>query len=324
MVKITPPKLPFGKLDIGETFGRKLKIEGVPSDAQPLWKWANNVSLAKLVFTPLGNGVWEATLTIDANQDTIGEHRRTLVIYFNDQRLEIPVTYEIVDGIDYEPMVSQPQPVQATPVPFDPRPAPRPTAPAVVRTLPTPTPQPVARATPAVSSRPTAAARARQARRNESDGAGPIAAAILGILLLFVFAALFALRPVIDTAFNSLATQFAGEPNPSPTATVAPTSNLGAGSVSMQICTDAPVSRVYKGVRGHISNIGEGITINLFNGPSIYSGISASVSAGTGYHITEGPVCADGYTWWYVQLQTDPALEGWIVEADNQFNYLSQ
>ena len=57
----------------------------------------------------------------------------------------------------------------------------------------------------------------------------------------------------------------------------------------------------------------EGANLNLRETPSLDGAVLQKLQPGDTVTILDGPAEADGYTWWYMQVETD-GIEGWAVE----------
>ena len=54
--------------------------------------------------------------------------------------------------------------------------------------------------------------------------------------------------------------------------------------------------------------------------PTTSSAIVQEIAEGTEFNVTDGPQCADGYTWW--KLQFADGSSGWSAEGNDQSYFL--
>lgn len=76
-------------------------------------------------------------------------------------------------------------------------------------------------------------------------------------------------------------------------------------------CGPAKLLRV--GLTGYVQYI-DHIPKNTRVAPSINSEITATLLDGIGFTIIDGPVCADGYNWWRIQILSRPDVTGWFSD----------
>jgi hypothetical protein len=64
-----------------------------------------------------------------------------------------------------------------------------------------------------------------------------------------------------------------------------------------------------------------GIRLNLRQGPSRNARVVRQLRAGSALTIIDGPVVAEGFTWWKFRLYpaTQPPVEGWAVESQEWY-----
>ncbi len=85
-------------------------------------------------------------------------------------------------------------------------------------------------------------------------------------------------------------------------------------------CPGAPVSRVAVGDSACVADIGPS-PLRIRATPEISpDNIVGDVYRGTRVALTDGPACADGYTWWRIQVDAGPA--GWVAEGGPGGYYL--
>ncbi|RME05590.1 MAG: hypothetical protein D6803_08600, partial [Anaerolineae bacterium] len=105
---------------------------------------------------------------------------------------------------------------------------------------------------------------------------------------------------------------------PAPTATpIPPTQPLPTPTPAVDVPAAPGEGVLFVGGYVQISGTG-GDGLNLRAGPGLsfdplYLGLEAEV-----FKVIEGPVQADGYTWWHLQSPSDAAVDGWGVA-----NYLA-
>ncbi|MEP6988573.1 MAG: hypothetical protein ABI970_23425 [Chloroflexota bacterium] len=74
-----------------------------------------------------------------------------------------------------------------------------------------------------------------------------------------------------------------------------------------------PARSLRIGMTGYVQYIDE-IPKNMRVAPSIKSEIAATLLDGIGFTIIDGPVCADGYNWWRIQILSRPDVTGWFSD----------
>ncbi|NWF69547.1 MAG: SH3 domain-containing protein [Chloroflexi bacterium] len=93
-------------------------------------------------------------------------------------------------------------------------------------------------------------------------------------------------------------------PRSSPTPSLAPT---------VPVCPGAPSVQLIRNARGRVLD-DDPRPLNMRSAPGIASAIVWSIGVNTIFDVLDGPVCADGYNWFYIRYDD---LEGWIAEGDN-------
>lgn len=81
----------------------------------------------------------------------------------------------------------------------------------------------------------------------------------------------------------------------------------------------APPARLSVGGQGYVQYIDQ-IPKNMREAPDLDSEVAATLLDGIGFTIIGGPVCADGYNWWQIQILSRPDVIGWL--ADNWITML--
>lgn len=82
-------------------------------------------------------------------------------------------------------------------------------------------------------------------------------------------------------------------------------------------CPGALPSHVVKDFWGFVT-FTDGSSGRLRTQPSLDAGVVASASEGRWFYTIGGPICADGYTWWQVELK-DTYEIGWMAEGGDQY-----
>ncbi len=77
------------------------------------------------------------------------------------------------------------------------------------------------------------------------------------------------------------------------------------------VCGPAKLLRV--GLTGYVQYIDQ-IPKNMRVAPNLQSEIAATLLDGIGFTIIDGPVCADGYNWWRIQILSRPDVTGWFSD----------
>jgi hypothetical protein len=93
-------------------------------------------------------------------------------------------------------------------------------------------------------------------------------------------------------------------------------------SQSWQPCTADYSSRLRAGDSGMVSD-NPPLPNNVRNNPSLSGDVIGKIQPGEQFIILDGPVCNDGWVWWFVQGAYDEnnqALTGWTSEGDSN-NY---
>ncbi|MCA0455151.1 MAG: SH3 domain-containing protein [Chloroflexi bacterium] len=73
------------------------------------------------------------------------------------------------------------------------------------------------------------------------------------------------------------------------------------------------VKNLRTGLTGYVQYIDE-IPKNMRVAPDLQSEVAATLLDGIGFTIIGGPVCADGYNWWQIQILSRPDVTGWFAE----------
>ncbi len=68
------------------------------------------------------------------------------------------------------------------------------------------------------------------------------------------------------------------------------------------------------GLTGYVQYIDQ-IPKNMRVAPNLHSEVAATLLDGIGFTIIDGPVCADGYFWWRIQILSRPDVTGWFAET---------
>lgn len=68
------------------------------------------------------------------------------------------------------------------------------------------------------------------------------------------------------------------------------------------------------------STIIDGSPLNVRSAPSTSAQVARIIPEDTRFTIIGGPVCANGYTWWAVQLED--GLDGWVAESGAEFYFI--
>ncbi|MEZ4672411.1 MAG: SH3 domain-containing protein [Anaerolineae bacterium] len=80
-----------------------------------------------------------------------------------------------------------------------------------------------------------------------------------------------------------------------------------------------PAANLRVGGQGYVQYIDQ-IPKNMRQAPDLDSEVEATLLDGIGFTIIGGPVCADGYNWWQIQILSRPDVVGWL--ADNWITLL--
>ncbi|MFC2028633.1 protein kinase [Chloroflexota bacterium] len=78
-------------------------------------------------------------------------------------------------------------------------------------------------------------------------------------------------------------------------------------------CPGAPPQRMVVGKKGYVCNATNNDFLNLRAGPSVSEMKLRQYGDGRTFSVLGGPVCANNYTWWYIQVSGDP--KGWVAEG---------
>ncbi|MBN1202196.1 MAG: hypothetical protein JXJ20_10105 [Anaerolineae bacterium] len=82
-------------------------------------------------------------------------------------------------------------------------------------------------------------------------------------------------------------------------------------------CPGAPLSRLMVGQRGRVT-FTDGRPVNVRMDPG--GELVGSMPEGAEFNIWHGPICRDGYAWWYVEF--DDGASGYVAEGDADGYYL--
>ena len=85
------------------------------------------------------------------------------------------------------------------------------------------------------------------------------------------------------------------------------------------LCDGAPKSKVAVGSAARVTYT-DGTPSRVRAKPSTSSKILGEIADGTQFLIKQGPKCADGYTWWQVQLQN--GTKGWMAEGSKAVYFI--
>lgn len=128
---------------------------------------------------------------------------------------------------------------------------------------------------------------------------------------------------VVPTATNVIVPT-ATDPVPTATNVVMPTvSDLPAPTTIPQqptvtACENAPASRVAVGMAVRVAANG-GTALQVRIEPSINGALITELAEETQFVLAEGPVCADGFTWWRLSLAIPGGLlKGWVAENSGE------
>jgi hypothetical protein len=142
--------------------------------------------------------------------------------------------------------------------------------------------------------------------------------------LLFVVASLVVVAGLLggiywltqSAASNTLGgiAAFSGEPTPTPTP---PPTIVPRASIATPITAPTPVPEptapiLQPGAQARVVNVGEAALL-VRGQPGTGQPVQARFPEGTQVTITEGPVEADGYTWWRIEADN---VSGWSAEGD--------
>lgn len=87
---------------------------------------------------------------------------------------------------------------------------------------------------------------------------------------------------------------------------------ISEAALKASIC--AVPLRFAPGVRGYV-NYRDGIPKSLRSAPSAESELVATLLDGIGFEVIGGPVCAENFNWWQIQIVSRPDVTGWIAEG---------
>lgn len=123
----------------------------------------------------------------------------------------------------------------------------------------------------------------------------------------FMWARLSSSTPVLtEVALNEWA-YVADGPVPTPPPSLI-TPNTGT-----VVCPGTPPSQMRVGMLGLVT-FTTGTPLNVRDRASTSAAVARIIPEGTVFDVVGGPICADGYTWWQIQL--DGILFGWVAEGD--------
>ncbi len=128
----------------------------------------------------------------------------------------------------------------------------------------------------------------------------------------FVWARLSAATPILnEVALNEWAYVADGGVG-GPVPTTPPPSSITPGTGTV-VCPGTPPSQMRVGMTGQVT-FTTGAPLNIRDRASTSAAVARIIPEGTVFDVVGGPTCADGYTWWQIQL--DGTLFGWVAEGD--------
>lgn len=92
-----------------------------------------------------------------------------------------------------------------------------------------------------------------------------------------------------------------------------------AAPTGIQNCPGTVASQVSIGERARVT-FTDGTPLRLRDGPGTTATFLQDLPEGTSFEIIGGPVCADGFTWWNVQLAD--GTQGWSAEGDDDSYFM--
>jgi hypothetical protein len=87
---------------------------------------------------------------------------------------------------------------------------------------------------------------------------------------------------------------------------------ISEAALNASVCS-VPL-RFAAGMRGYV-NYHDGVPKSLRSAPTLQAELVATLLDGIGFEVVGGPVCADDYNWWQVQILSRPDVTGWIAEG---------
>lgn len=136
-----------------------------------------------------------------------------------------------------------------------------------------------------------------------------LAAVLIGLLLLiFSLVTGFGLTAPEENAPNLQVAEITLIPGPTSTPRIIPTPTFDP---AMGTATPLPGEIALNGYVQIIGTGGDGLRIRSdpgLNGEPLFLGFDTEL-----FQITDGPVDADGYTWWYLLAPYDPTRSGWAA-----------
>ena len=107
-------------------------------------------------------------------------------------------------------------------------------------------------------------------------------------------------------------------PSQTPKATLTKTATLVV-TVNVTSCPGAPAILLKRGDWARVS-VDPPLANKVRSQPGVSAELTGHVQPGESVLVVDGPVCADGYTWWFVRSLA--GLEGWTAEGDAQGYWL--
>lgn len=138
-------------------------------------------------------------------------------------------------------------------------------------------------------------------------GAGVLAAGLLLLVLIFGF-------PMLIKAPSAAPTpvlQVIVAPSATATFTPAPTATATA-AVTATSPPPEPVGALRTGELVEVTGTG-GDGLRLRSGPSLEAVVNELAFESEVFEVQDGPIDADGYTWWYLVNPYDASKQGWGV-----------
>jgi hypothetical protein len=107
---------------------------------------------------------------------------------------------------------------------------------------------------------------------------------------------------------------FSGEPTPTPTPppTIVPREPIATPNTAPTPVPEPTAPILQPGAQAQVVNVGEAALL-VRGQPGTGQPVQARFPEGTQVTITEGPVEADGYTWWRIEADN---VSGWSAEGD--------
>jgi hypothetical protein len=91
----------------------------------------------------------------------------------------------------------------------------------------------------------------------------------------------------------------------------------GSSGEGWRACTSGPPSRLSYAMTGRVA-VTDGQPLNLRDDPNRTAPVLAQLPEGTAFLVVGGPTCADGLTWWEVNVDD---LWGWVAESSAEGGY---